>query len=51
MRAWDVWATFVLCILLVLVWLVYQEVRDIELQLEHIDSHFQAPEPTPQSEG
>ena len=38
-------------VLICLLLYVAVEVQDIQAQLDHIDTHFQAPEPTPQQNG
>lgn len=38
-------------LLVVAMWFTYFELRDIEARLDHLDSQFQASEPTPRQTG
>ncbi len=49
--AWMILAGLALGVLLVLAMLAADELRGIEARLDHIDTHFQAPEPTPAHRG
>lgn len=48
---WMLLAGLAVVAITVLTIMALEDLQDIQAQLDHIDTHFQAPEPTPQQNG
>ena len=48
---WMILAGLTIAFLAAMAIVTAEELRDIEGRLDHIDTHFQAPEPTPRQHG